>query len=335
MHIRSLAIVMAAFAISPLSFAAAVAGSIQDPASLQSTLETLAANHPGRVGICVQDAASGPICVNGDQRFSLQSVMKVVVGTAVMRAVDEGRLKLSDPVLIRRDDLSVNIQPIADIVAAQGEFATTIGDLVARAVIESDSAATDVLIDRLGGVQAVQAWLDSAGLDGLRIDRTERTLQTETDGLEWQADFVFPERLEAARSMVSEQAKQAAFDAYLKDERDTATPRGMTEFLHSLATGELLSPVSTRHFLDVMSRTRTFPDRLRAGAPEGWTVGHKTGTSRTLGIVNGVTNDVGMMTAPDGGIIAIAAFVAESTASSMARAAVIADAACAVTSAYR
>lgn len=298
-------------------------------------MQVLAAKHPGRVGICVQDDAAGPICVNGDDHFSLQSVMKVVVGVAVMRAVDEGRMKLGDRIVIRRNDLSVNIQPIADIVTEKGSFATTVGDLVARAVIESDSAATDVLIERLGGVQMVQELLDSAGLKGIHIDRTERELQTETTGVTWQADFVYPERLEAARKRVPEQAKKAAFDAYLKDERDTATPRGMTEFLSVLATGKLLSPASTRYFLDVMSRTKTFPDRLRAGAPDGWIVGHKTGTSQTLNGVNEVTNDVGIMTAPDGGIVAISAFVAKSTAPAKDRAAVIADAARAVTSAYR
>lgn len=335
MHVRISLVMLAASALFPLSFSPAVAGSLRDQPSLQSALESLAARHPGRVGICIQEASSEMICVNGDQPFSLQSVMKVVVGAAVMRAVDEGRIGLGDRVVIGREDLSVNIQPIADIVAAKGEFATTIGDLVARAVIESDSAATDVLIAKLGGVQEVQALIDSAGIDGVRIDRTERQLQTETSGVDWQPDFVFPDRLEAARDIVSDEDRQAAFNAYLQDERDTATPRGMTEFLSALAKGDLLSSESTEYFLDVMSKTKTFPDRLRAGAPDDWTVGHKTGTSQTLGGVNGVTNDVGIMTAPDGGVIAISAFVAGSTASSADRAAIIADAARAVSGAYQ
>lgn len=293
----------------------------QDPSGLRQTLERLAAAHPGRVGICAQ-ASSGPaVCVHGDARFPLQSVMKLVVGVAVMRAVDEGRMRLDDSVTIRREDLSVNIQPIADIVAKEGRFDTIIGDLVARAVIASDSAATDVLIARLGGVKAVQALLDQAGIGGIRIDRTERELQTESTGLSWNPAYVFPEKL-------------AAFRAYLKDARDTATPRGMAGFLALLAAGKLLSPSSTRYFLDVMARTATFPDRLRAGVPPGWTVAHKTGTSQTLGGVNGVTNDVGILTAPDGRRIAVAAFVSESTAPPEARAAVIAAAARAIATVY-
>lgn len=311
------------------------AGSIRNPNLLQTQLQGLADKHPGHIGICVEDESSHVVCVNGNQRFSLQSVMKVVVGAAVMRAVDEKKLKLDDPIIIRREDLSVNIQPIADIVAEKGSFATTIGDLVNRAVIDSDSAATDVLIAKLGGVQAVQMLLSRAGIEGIRIDRTERELQTETTGLRWQADYVYPERLQAARRRVPDADKKAAFAAYLNDERDTATPRGMTAFLSALAAGKLLSPASTHYFLDVMAKTKTFPNRLRTGTPKNWTIGHKTGTSQTLDGVNGVTNDVGIMIAPDGGKIAIAAFVAESTAPDEVRAAIIASAARAVVDAYR
>jgi beta-lactamase class A len=47
-----------------------------------------------------------------------------------------------------------------------------------------------------------------------------------------------------------------------------------------------------------------------------------------------VTNDVGILTAPDGRRIAVAAFVAESRAGQAERAAVIAAAARAITAAY-
>nr|WP_234837815.1 serine hydrolase [Sinorhizobium meliloti] len=84
-----------------------------------------------------------------------------------------------------------------------------------------------------------------------------------------------------------------------------------------------------------MNRTVTFPDRLRSGVPSGWTIGHKTGTSQTRNGINGVTNDVGILTAPDGTHVAVAAFVAESRAGKDERAATIAAAARAITAAYK
>ncbi len=319
----------------PFGIESTQGGDLTKTSKLQKQLSALASAHPGRVGICAQASASRVVCVNGDRRFSLQSVMKVVVGVAAMRAVDEGRLTLSDPILIRREDLSVNIQPIADIVDKDGSFQTNIGDLIRRAVVESDSAATDVLIAKLGGVNAIRNFLLGAGFDEIGIDRTERELQTETVGLKWQPSFVFPKALNAARDGVPDKQRAAAFEAYLTDKRDTATPRGMSAFLYALASGQLLSPTSTMRFLEVMANTVTFPDRLRAGTPDGWTVMHKTGTSQSYKGVNGVTNDVGILRAPDGGFVAIAAFVAESRASSADRAAVIANAARAVTSGHR
>ncbi len=57
--------------------------------------------------------------------------MKLVVAAAVMQAVDEQRIRLDDQITIRREDLSVNIQPIADIVARHGSLRRVFGILCA------------------------------------------------------------------------------------------------------------------------------------------------------------------------------------------------------------
>ena len=323
------------FVLSVLTPNAASAGGLSDPHSLKAQLQAIASRHPGRLGVCAQDERSAPVCVNGNQRFSLQSVMKVVAAAAAMDAVDRNQMKLEEPITVRRKDLSVYVQPIADIVAKQGQFDTTIGDIIRRAVVQSDNAAADILVARLGGPEAVQDFLNRKGLANLRIDRDERHLQSESTGLTWKPEYVDPERFAKARQALSKQARDAAFEAYRKDERDTATPEGMTLFLHALMTGRLLSPASTRHLMDVMAQTATSPDRLRAGAPRGWTVAHKTGSSGTWNGITAATNDVGVLIAPDGGKIAISAFVADSKAPYKDRAAAIAAAARAVTAAYR
>ncbi len=323
------------FVLSVLTPNAASAGGLSDPHSLKAQLQAIASRHPGRLGVCAQDERSAPVCVNGNQRFSLQSVMKVVAAAAAMDAVDRNQMKLEEPITVRRKDLSVYVQPIADIVAKQGQFDTTIGDIIRRAVVQSDNAAADILVARLGGPEAVQDFLNRKGLANLRIDRDERHLQSESTGLTWKPEYVDPERFAKARQALSKQARDAAFEAYRKDERDTATPEGMTLFLHALMTGRLLSPASTRHLMDVMSQTATAPDRLRAGAARGWTVAHKTGSSGTWNGITAATNDVGILIAPDGGKIAIAAFVADSKAPPKDRAAAIAAAARAVTASYQ
>jgi beta-lactamase class A len=260
--------------------------------------------------------------------------MKLLVGIAVMDAVDHRGWALTDAVIVRRQDLSLAVQPLARLVTGDG-FHTTIGDLVRRAIVDSDSAATDVLVGRLGGPAAVQQVLDRHHVTGVRFDRDERHLQTEIAGLEWRPEFVDGALLDRAYAAIPDERRDAAFRAYQKDPRDSATPAGMATLLWSLAKGQLLSPASTKRLLDIMAQTVTFPDRLKAGVADGWTLAHKTGTSSTWGGVTAATNDVGVLTAPDGTLVAIAVFIADSPAASADRADLIASIARLTISSYK
>lgn len=298
-------------------------------AALSQTLQTqfgnLTAGFSGRVGICVQDE-SGATCINGDQRFALQSVMKLLVSIAVMDAVDRRGWHTDDPVLVRKQDLSLYVQPIAKLVT-RDDFRTTTGDLVRRAIVDSDSAATDILIAKLGGPGAVQAVLDRMSLTGVRIDRDEKRLQTEIAGLDWRPEFVDPEVLDRAIAGVPESLRDRRWSEYRTDPRDTATPAGMASLLYRLAEGKLLSPGSTKFLLHVMSQTVTFPDRLKAGLPAGWKIAHKTGTSGTWKTITVATNDVGILTSPRGNKLAIGVFIGDSKEPADKKASLIARAA--------
>jgi beta-lactamase class A len=249
-----------------------LAASLQHQA-LQQEFDRLARGIDGRVGICAADFA-GFSCVNGDQRYPLQSVMKLLVGLAVMDAVDHGRLRLQDSVTIRKQDLSLAVQPLAALVTDDG-FRTTVDDLVRRAIVDSDSAATDVLVARLGGTAAVQGVLDRLGIVGVRVDRDERHLQTEIAGLVWRPEYVDSAVLNRAYDAVPETLRAAAFRAYQADPRDTATPTGMISMLRSLAQGKLVSAPLTRRLIEIMGQTVTFPDRLKAGLQGRWALDGK------------------------------------------------------------
>jgi beta-lactamase class A len=249
--------------------------------------------------------------------------MKLVVGVAALDAVDKGRVRLNDEVTIRSEDLSLYVQPLAGLVGKSG-YRTTIGDLVRRAIIDSDSAAADVLVSRLGGPSAVNAVLNAKGIAGVRLDRDERHLQTEIVGLKWRPEYVDASVLDRAIEAVPEAKRREAYAAYRKDPRDTATPNGMAAFLLRLAQGDLLSPSSTEYVLRAMGECRTFPDRLKAGLAPGWQIAHKTGTSASWEGLTAATNDVGILTAPDGSKISIAVFVADSRSNPATRAAIIA-----------
>jgi beta-lactamase class A len=76
--------------------------------------------------------------------------------------------------------------------------------------------------------------------------------------------------------------------------------------------------------LNLLATTSTSPHRVQGLLPPGTRVAHKAGTSGTYhGLTRG-TNDIGLVTLPSGRHLAIAVFVADSSADEMAREGVIA-----------
>ena len=61
-----------------------------------------------------------------------------------------------------------------------------------------------------------------------------------------------------------------------------------------------------------MAKTLTGRDRLKAGVPQNWTLGHKTGTNSSWKSMYAATNDVGIFDAPYSPKLEVAAFVAKS-----------------------
>ncbi len=319
----------ALFAILTLSLRA---GSLNQ-ASLQAELDRLTQGFDGRVGVCVLGDKE-LACTRGGELFSVQSVMKMVVGMAVLDAVDNLGWKLDESVLFRKQDLSVYQQPIASLIGKTG-YRTTVGDLVRRAIVDSDSAAVDYLVAKLGGIDKVQAFLTRKKAIGLRLDRDEKRLQSEIVGIGWKAEFVDSAVFEKAIAAVPDAQRSAAYEKYRMDKRDTSTPKAMVQLLRELAAGRLLSKESTAWLIGVMEQTATGPDRLKAGLAKGWRLAHKTGSSGSWRGLTVATNDVGILFAPDGDRVAVAVFVADTHAELATRAALMASISRAICANYR
>jgi beta-lactamase class A len=223
----------------------------------------------------------------------------------VMKAVDEGRVDPEAWVTLTDADRSVFFQPVSYNIGKDG-YQTQVSSLLRRALVESDNAANDKLMREMGGPDGVAAVLTDMGLTGVKVGAYERDLQARTAGLVWQADYGVGWNFQAARQALPKETRQAAMAAYLAEPLDGASPAGITAALAALQRGELLSPESTAALLDLMHRCRTGPGRLKGGLPAGWTIAHKTGTGQDFeGSAVGI-NDVGLVTAPDGHVYAVA-----------------------------
>ncbi len=141
--------------------------------------------------------------------------------------------------------------------------------LMKRMLVHSDNQATDILLADLGGPSAVHNWLQDNGITGLRVDRTINEL------------------LHSHRD--------------LWDRRDSSTPVAMVDLLKRIYKAELIKPDSRNFLLDLMAQCETGRNRMKALLP-GVPVEHKTGT------LDGLADDVGFITMPDGHRVAVAIF---------------------------
>ena len=76
----------------------------------------------------------------------------------------------------------------------------------------------------------------------------------------------------------------------------------MVDLLKRIYKAELIKPESRNYLLDLMAQCQTGKNRMKALLPFGTPVEHKTGT------LDGLTDDVGFITLPDGRRVAVAIF---------------------------
>lgn len=324
-----LALGLAAIVASPACAAPTLAP--PPPPALVAQLQTLARTFDGRVGIAVEDVHSGWVAdYDGARFYPQQSVSKLWVALTVFQEVDRGRLSLSDPLTVRREDMSVFHQPIQKLLGPDGTAVVTIDGLLVGAIAQSDNAANDILVRRVGGSAAVRRVIAEQRLGAIRCGPEEKVLQSKIAGLAWRPEYSFGQTFWTARDAVPLDERTARLNAYVDDPDDGASPIAMVQGLGRLQRGELLSPASTARFMQILTSTETGPMRLKAGLGPGWSIAHKTGTGQDLGSLSTGYNDVGLLTAPDGRVYAVGVMIAATRRPIPERQALMADVARAV-----
>jgi len=286
------------------------APAVAAPADLRQQLTSLGRNFDGKVGIAVVSLSDGwEIDWNANSLFPQQSCSKLWVAITAMDAVDRGKVRLDQPVTLGASDLTLFHQPIRDKVLAGGTYTTTLGSLLFQAITESDNTANDKLMRSVGGPPAVRAMIARKGLGSIRFYNGERALQSKTAGLPWKQSYSLGSAFWDARNALPMSTRKSAFNRYLASPYDGASPHAVASALAALRKGELLKPASSQKLLSIMGQTRTGGMRVKAALGPGWDWNHKTGTGQELqGKIAGL-NDIGLLTAPDGSVYAMAIMV--------------------------
>jgi beta-lactamase class A len=278
---------------------------------LRAELERLAPISGGSLGIGVYHLESGrELFLDGDGHYPMASSFKVPVAVQLLSLVDQGRLRLDSMVTLSPADLHPGSGTLSSLFDDPG-VSLSVRNLLELMLLISDNSATDILLRVAGGSDQVNGRLKALGVSGISVDRPTIALIADAVGVkelppesEWR-----PGMFRALAREVTEADRKAAVDAFYRDKRDTATPKGMAALLRKIWRGEALSPASTALLQDIMFRCETGQARLKGLLPPSIRVAHKTGT---LGL--GVAADVGVIELPGGaGNLVVAAFVKQST----------------------
>ncbi len=230
--------------------------------NLGGELERLTAESKARASaVALHDFESGfRFSLRGDRWFHAASTIKVAVLLAVFRAVDQGRLGLSDSLHVRNRFLSAadgspfRVDPASDampeLYRAIGRTAK-ISALAEGMIRASSNLATNLLLDLLG-VEYARRVLRDAGISGVELRR----------GVEDHA-------------------------AHEKGINNEVTADGLLTLLSALR-GDFLSSESKEQAIHILLGQR-FNSMIPAGLPAHATVAHKTGEISTachdMGIV--------------------------------------------------
>lgn len=224
----------------------------------------------GRVGVFALDTGTGrELSHRADERFAMCSTFKWVLVAVVLSRVERGEFSLRDRVPFGPSDLLEYAPVTREHV---GEGAMTIEALSKAAVTVSDNTAANLLLRRVGGPVAVTEFGRANGDPITRLDRIEPSLNTNVPG----------------------------------DRRDTTSPRAMVGLMQRILCGSALSSPSREQLITWLRECKTGSARLRAGLPETWTVGDKTGTGE-----HGAVNDVAIAVPPNRRPVLIAAYLSE------------------------
>ncbi|NIJ08283.1 beta-lactamase class A [Sphingomonas vulcanisoli] len=280
----------ALLAAAPLSAQPAAPNQISS--TLQPRLAALAHSAPARVGIAAIDLTNGEmVSVNGADRFPMASTVKVAIAAAFLHQVQLGRQSLDRVYSMAADER----RKASRIGNMRGFGRTASGaDLIDLMLTRSDNSAADILLGAVGGTVAVGEWLHQAGVTGQRVDRSIADLLSARE---------VKTRVEVGRKRHKHWITVTVpKSAPVGDVRDSSTPEAMATLLAKLRSGDLLDSQHTAYLFDVMARCRTGAHRLKAMLPGDALIAHKTGT------LDGVSNDVGIISLPNGHELAVAVF---------------------------
>ena len=213
---------------------------------LEAKLTPLIKAHQGDAAIAVKHLDTGATFFhNADTPMPTASLIKFAVMVEVYQQVHEGKLKLTDPVTLKKEDKV----PGSGILTEHFSDGLTLPlkDAVRLMIVFSDNTATNLVLDKIG-LDATAKRMEALGFPNTKIH--SKVFKRETS--------VFPER-----------SKEFGLGS--------TTAKEMLGLLEKLHKGELVSADASKEMLAHLKKCDD-KDKLTKLLPPGTVVAHKTGS---------------------------------------------------------
>lgn len=260
--------------------------------NLSSKIRAITAAHPSVTGVAILDLQNGKsFSLNGRKHLPMHSVYKFHLALTVLNQVDQGKLSLKQLVPIEKKDLDPETWSPLREKYPEGGVEIPLSELLTYTVALSDNNGCDILFKLIGGAAKADSYIRSLGIREISIAATEKEMK-----MYGPAQYT-----------------------------NWTTPLAACQLLKLFDKNTFLSASSHDFLWKVMTETTRGATKIKGQLPAGTPVAHKTGYSGVNkdGITT-ATNDIGIVTLPDGRRFAIAVFVTMTRADERINEAVIA-----------
>lgn len=260
--------------------------------SLDKRISSIISGKKAIIGVAVSGIENNfSFSINGNKNFPMMSVYKFHIALAVLNKVDGGSLKLDEKIPLNKKDLHFGTwSPLRDKYP-DGGVSIPLSEIIEYTITQSDNNGCDILISLAGGTEAVKKFIELKGIKDFNIKSTEKECHES-----WNVLY-----------------------------SNWSTPVSAVNLLKKFYERNIISASSTEYLMNVMIRTSTGNKRIKGMLPSSAAVAHKTGTSGTRNGITPGTNDIGIITLPNGKHFSIAVFVSDSRENSIVNERIIAE----------
>lgn len=248
---------------------------------LKVQIDEIIKSKKATVGVAIMDLKNKEtLSINNEVHYPMQSVFKFHLALAILSQVDKGKLSLNQNIYVSKADVRPGTwSPLHDKYP-EGNINLTLSEILTYSVAQSDNNACDILFKVIGGPQKVNDYIHKLGVKEVAIVATEAKMHTD-----WDIQYT-----------------------------NWSTPLAASKLLEKFYKKQILSKSSQDFLWKIMVETTTGSTKIKALLPQKATIAHKSGWSGSNDAgLTAATNDIGIITLPNGSQFAIAIFVKNST----------------------